>query len=227
MKINFLLVISFLFTTSIIVSQNEFNQFDSQGKRHGVWKKTYEGSTQTRYEGEFNHGKEIGIFRYYCDDCGKAPVVTKTFNDQDNTAQVVYLTKKGKVISKGIMEGKNRIGEWVYYHKKSSGIMTKEFYVNGKLDGLKTTYYLNQKITEEIAYKLGIKEGINNYYSPEGVLLKKLFYKNDQLEGQAYYYDANGKVLIEGKYKNGKKNGLWKYYKTGKFLREETYPKKS
>ena len=227
MKFTLLLLFSLILSTSTLVSQNEVNQFDSQGERHGVWKKTFEGSTQTRYEGEFNHGKEIGVFKYYCDDCGKSPVVTKTFNDKGTTAQVVYLTKKGKMISEGIMKGKNRIGEWVYYHKKSNNIMTKEFYVNGKLDGLKITYYLNQKITEELAYKQGIKEGINNYYSPEGVLLKKLFYKNDQLEGQAFYYDANGKVVIEGKYKNGKKDGLWKYYKAGKLLKEETYPKKS
>lgn len=225
MKFSFLLLFSLIFSTSTIVSQNEFNQFDSQGKRHGVWEKTFESSTQLRYKGKFNHGKEIGVFKYYCDDCGTAPIVTKTFNNNDDTAQVVYLTKKGKLISEGVMEGKNRIGEWVYYHKKATTIMTREFYVKGKLDGIKSTYYLNKKLTEEVAYKNGIKVGINNYYSPEGVLLKKLFYKNNHLEGQAIYFDANGEVVIEGKYKDGKKDGLWRYYKAGKFLKEETYPK--
>ena len=225
MKNNFLLFFSLIIYTSSVVSQNEINQFDSQEKRHGVWKKTFEGSTQLRYEGAFIHGKEIGVFYYYCSDCKDNPIIIKTFNENDNTAQVVYKTKKGKLVSEGIMDGKNRIGEWVYYHKEAKSIMTKEHYVDGKLDGLLITYYLNRKITKETTYKNGLKEGINNYYSPEGVLLKKLIYKNNQLEGPAFYYDANGKIVIEGKYKNGKKDGLWKYFKEGIFIKEETFPK--
>jgi len=220
----FLLFIS-LITVSSVNSQSEINQLDNQGKRHGVWKKLYEDSLQTRYQGAFNHGKEIGVFKYYCSDCKNNPIIIKTFNKNDNTAQVVFLTKKGKVVSEGTMEGKTRIGEWVYYHKKANSIMTKEFYVNGKLDGLKITYYLNKKITEEVAYKNGLKEGKNNYYSPDGVLLKKLIYKNDELHGPAFYYDALGDVTLEGNYKNGRKHGVWKYYKDGKLIKEETFPR--
>jgi len=225
MKSKFLLFLGIIICVTKVASQNEINQFDAQGNRHGLWKKTFEGTDQTRYEGVFNHGKEIGVFKYYCSDCNDNPAIIKTFDNKDNTAQVVYLTKKGKVISKGTMEGKNRIGEWVYYHKKATSIMTKEFYTNGKLDGIKITYYLNKKIAEEIAYKNGIKEGINNYYSFEGVLLKKLIYKNDELHGPAYYYDAQGNVTLEGNYKNGRKHGIWKYYKEGEFIKEETFPR--
>ena len=207
------------------ISQNEINQLDDQGKRHGVWVKMYEGSTQIRYKGNFKHGKEIGEFNYYCKDCKDNPIIIKTFNEEDNTALVVYLTKKRKVVSEGTMKDKNRIGEWVYYHEKSKNVMTREHYVEGKLNGIKTTYYLNQKITEELTYKNGIKEGLNNYYSPDEVLLKKLIYKNDQLEGAAFYYDSNGDIIIEGNYKNGRKDGLWKYYSEGKLTKEETYPK--
>ena len=41
---------------------------------------------------------------------------------------------------------------------------------------------------------MGLKEGPNNYYSPEGVLLKKLQYRNDLLVGPAFYYDAYGNI---------------------------------
>ncbi len=225
MNFKFPLIAFFLILNLSAISQNEINQLDDQGKRHGVWVKTYEGSVQKRYEGKFNHGKEIGVFNYYCKDCKDSPVIIKTFNENDNTAEVVYLTKKGKVVSEGKMEGKNRIGEWVYYHEKSKNVMTREFYLDGKLEGLKTTYYINQKITEELTYKNGIKEGENNYYSPDGVLLKRLLYNNDQLEGEAFYYDSNGNVIIEGNYKNGRKDGLWKYYNEGKLTKEETFPK--
>lgn len=207
-------------------SQSEINQMDAQGKRHGVWKKTFEGTDQLRYEGTFDHGKEVGEFKFYCEDCKNQPMVIKNFTGKDNIADVKYFTVKGKLVSEGKMQDKDRIGEWIYYHEKSKNIMTREQYVNGKLDGKVTTYYPNGKITQETTYKKGIKEGEDNYYSPDGILLKKLLYINDQLQGPATYYDAYGNVIIEGFYKEGKKHGLWKYYKNGTIVLEETYPKK-
>lgn len=214
-----------IFSTQLMISQNEMNQLDENGKRHGVWKKFYDGTKQLRYEGTFDHGREIGVFKYYCGDCEDHPTVVKTFNENDLSAQVQFLTIKGKIVSEGKMINKNRVGEWVYYHKSSNKVMTKEFYKEGKLEGLKITYYTNDQITEKTEYKDGLKNGIDNYYSPEGVLLKKLIYKNDQLQGPAYYYDSNGNVIIEGNYKEGKKDGIWKYYNNGKLIKEETFPK--
>lgn len=225
MNIKYFLSVFILTISLSAFSQDDINQLDSQGNRHGAWMKMYEGSTQMRYKGEFNHGKEIGVFNYYCKDCKDRPIIIKTFNERDNTALVVFLTKKGKVVSEGIMEGKNRIGEWFYYHETTKNVMTREFYIDGNLDGKKITYYLNQKITEEVTYKNGVKDGLNNYYAPDGVLLKKLIYKNDQLEGKAFYYDSNGDIIIDGNYKNGRKDGIWKYYSEGIFLKEETFPK--
>ena len=218
-----------LFLIAIIsvtaLSAQEVNKFDETGKRHGVWKKYYPNSKQLRYEGEVNHGKEIGTFKFYCEECGDKPTTTKDFKANSDIANVKYYTIKGKVVSEGQMKGKDRIGEWVYFQKNSNNIMSKEVYVAGEMDGIQITYYPNGKITEEITYTKGIKQGENNYYSPEGVLLKKLIYHNDQLHGPAEYYDANGNVTIKGYYKNGKKHGLWQYFKDGKVELEETYPK--
>ncbi len=225
MKYKILFFFSLFFCITLAVSQNNINQFDDNGKRHGVWKKYFPDTNQIRYVGAFDHGKEVGVFKYYCMGCKNQPMILKTFNEIDNQAQVKYFTVKGKLVSEGNMVGKNRIGEWVYFYKRSSNIMTRENYVDGKLEGFKITYYPNNKITEETEYKNGLKEGINNYYSPEGVLLKKLLHKDDQLHGPATYYDANGNVIIEGYYKNGKKDGSWKSYKNGKLIKEETFPK--
>jgi antitoxin component YwqK of YwqJK toxin-antitoxin module len=206
-------------------SQADINQTDAQGNRHGLWKKLYPGTKQLRYEGVFEHGKEVGTFKFYCETCKDQPSVVKEFNSENSIAEVKYYTVKGKLVSEGKMDGKDRIGEWLYYPKKSSNVMTRENYKNGKLDGLKITYYGNGKIAEERNYVNGLLEGPNNYYSPDGVLLKKLIYKNDVLVGPALYYDASGALTIEGSYKNGKKHGLWKHYKNGKLILEEMYPK--
>ncbi len=221
----FLLFLGIILCSPLAFSQGGINQMDAQGKRHGVWKKNYEGTTQLRYEGTFEHGKEVGEFKFYCLECKANPTVTKHFNDKDDIAEVKYFTIKGKLVSEGKMKDKDRIGEWVYYHEKSKKVMTRENYINGKLDGKVITYYPNGIITEEINYKNGIKEGEDNYYSPDGILLKKLLYRNDELQGAALHYDAFGNIVIEGFYKDGKKHGLWKYYKDGKVVLEETYPK--
>lgn len=207
-------------------SQSEINQTDANGKRHGLWKKFYDNSQQTRYEGTFEHGKEVGEFKFYCEDCKDKPSVIKKFSGKDEISEVKYLNTKGKTISEGKMKGRDRIGEWIIYHEKSEVPMSRENYSNGKLEGKKTTYYPNGKITEEIEYKNGLKEGENNYYSPTGILIKKLQYKADELQGPAMYYDGHGNVTIEGFYKNDKKHGLWKYYQDGNVVLEETYPKK-
>lgn len=208
-----------------LIAQNDINQMDANGKRQGVWQKKFPGTNQLRYEGQFKHGKEVGVFKFYCEDCKSQPMVVKTFNDNDNIALVQYYTKKGKLVSEGKMDGKKRIGEWLYFHKSSSNVMTRETYIDGKLQGKKLTYYPHGQIAEEENYVDGLKQGENNYYGPKGELLKKLTYQNDKLEGKGYYYDASGNIEIEGTYKKGRKHGLWKYYENGKLTKEETFPK--
>ncbi len=223
----FILFFGIILIPFSVFSQEEVNQTDSQGKRHGEWKKYYEGTQQLRYEGKFEHGKEVGVFKFYCEECKDKPTVIKKFNNKNDIADVEYFTIKGKLVSEGKMKGQDRIGEWITYHKDSKTPMVLENYSDGKLIGKRITYYPDGKITEELAYKNGLKEGENIYYSPKGVVIKKLQYKADVLEGPAFYYDGYGNILIEGFYKNDRKDGLWKYYKNGKVILEETFPKKN
>ena len=114
MKLLFL--ISFILTPSTIIAQN-INQFDTDGKRHGIWKKTFENTKILRYEGEFFHGKEVGTFKFYKNIKNKAVLaVTKQFNENDNIAVVTFYNTKGKAISEGKMHGKTYIGTWKYYN---------------------------------------------------------------------------------------------------------------
>ncbi len=222
---SFLLLFVGIMSYSAAFSQSDVNQFDENGKRHGSWKKYFEGTEQLRYEGTFEHGKEVGTFKFYCEECKSQPMVTKEFSGKDNLADVKYYTIKGKLVSEGKMQGKKRVGEWLYYHEKTNSVMSRENYVDDKLHGKKYTYYPNGNITEEITYEHGVMQGDNLYYGPDGVMLKKLKYVNNELHGEAFYYDANGNVTIKGFYKDGKKHGLWQYFKDGKVTLEETFPK--
>ncbi len=202
----------------------EFNAFDAEGKRHGRWQKKYENSDQIRYEGTFEHGKEVGEFKFYKPTSGSSPTAVKTFSKTNDSVKVRYFTKKGKVISEGAMINKDRVGKWTYYHNGSDKIMMTEQYTSGKLNGEQLTYFENGQLTEKISYVEGKRTGKRTMYSESGVVLKEFIYENDKLHGLTKYYDTDGTLIIEGNYKKDRKDGIWKYYKNGKLAEQKLFP---
>lgn len=208
-----------------VVSAQEINQFDEKGERHGFWKKNFEKIEQPKYEGTFEHGKEIGTFKFYKLVDGKSKLsATREFLPDNDKIQVKFFSSKGKLISEGMMDDKIFIGKWVYYHNKSNGIlMTENYNDKGILEGEKLVYYVNGKVAEKSIYVNGEIDGISTWYSEKGTVLKEFSYKNGELHGMAKYYDSDGKMLAEGNYKNDKKHGTWKYYENGEFLEEKDF----
>lgn len=219
-KFTFLLV----FVSTFAFAQ-EINQFDAEGKRHGIWKKNFEDTDQIRYQGAFEHGKEVGEFKFYKLVKKKSVLTaTKVFNPNDNSAEVKFLASNGKVISEGKMNGKLYVGKWVYYHNKSDEIMTLENYNNnGELDGEKLVYYKEGVVAERANFVAGKQQGKSLWYSVKGVVLKEFIYDNGELHGVAKYYSPKAELLAEGKYERGKKVGLWKYYEDGKLTNETNF----
>lgn len=213
----------FIFLSSVIVAQ-DFNKLDAEGKRHGKWLKKYDGTDQTRYEGTFEHGKEVGEFKFYKPTSGDIPTAIKIFSKDNDSVLVKYYSSKGKVISQGKMIGKIREGEWKYYHNDSDQLMMVEHYKNDKLEGEQRTYFDNGQLTEKTVYKNGKREGKRLIYSEEGKLIKEFTYENDLLHGMTRYYDTEGQLQIEGNYKRNKKDGVWKYYKDGKLDEQKLFP---
>jgi len=217
-------VLVFIFTVGSISAQS-INQFDADGFRHGIWKKNYDNTNILRYEGEFNHGKEIGIFKYYKNVDNKASLTaTKQFNETDNKSYVTFFTSKGKVVSEGQMDGKLYIGEWKYYQKNSNTLLTLENYDNeGLLDGERLVYYENGQIAEKQFYNHSKLEGASIWYSEKNVVLKEFQYVNGELHGVSKFYSPKGELILEGAYKRGKKDGVWKTYENGKVIEEKDY----
>lgn len=220
MKIAFTTLI--LFISTFVFSQ-AINQFDANGNRHGIWKKTFDKSSVLRYEGEFLHGKEIGLFKFYINVKNKAVLsATKEFNEKDNRAYVKFLASNGKVISEGTMDAKKYVGVWKYYQNANKELLTLENYTDeGLLNGERFIYYLNGQVAEKQFYKNGLKHGVFIGYSDKNVVLEELIYVNDELHGYAKYYSPMGELVIEGNYKRDKKEGIWKYYENGKLIEEK------
>ncbi|MUU78361.1 toxin-antitoxin system YwqK family antitoxin [Winogradskyella endarachnes] len=214
-KIYSLFILTVFLTTAN--AQKSVNQFDKNGKRHGIWTKNYHKTDQKRYEGTFVHGKEVDSFKYYTLSSGKSVLsAVKVFNEKDSIADVTFFSSTKKVISKGKMNGKRFIGQWIFYHKNSTDIMIKEYYnEDGVLDGKRIVFFKNGKVAESANYKNGELHGESKWYSEQNVLLRHAQYKDGHLEGKTIHYNSEGDVVSEGNYKKSKKDGIWKYYKAG------------
>lgn len=206
-------------------SQVNNNPVDAEGKKHGLWKGFYKDSGRQRYEGTFEHGKEVGVFTYFDDTMAKSVIATRTFNAAENSCYTVFYDQNKNVVSEGKEVNKIREGQWKYFHKASKNLMTLENYKNGKLEGVRTVYYPNGKLVEEVLYKNGLKEGVYTKYSENGIVLEKSFFKNGEYDGEAVYKDPNDLVIAKGKFKNGKKVGKWQFFVNGKLESEENMDK--
>ena len=187
----------------------DVNKLDAKGLKDGVWKGTYEESKRPRYEGTFEHGKEIGTFKFFDDTKVGTVIASREFNPKDNSCYTIFYNQKKSKVSEGKVINKLYVGEWKYYHENSDTIMTKELYVNGKLSGIRKVYYPNGKIAEETTYKNGSKEGLYKRYGLNGVILEESNYKNNIYNGLATFKNQEGKIVGQGQFKDDEKVGIW------------------
>lgn len=213
-----------LFTLSSF-AQESINQMNAQGKRTGVWKGTYETTKRPKYEGTFENGIEVGTFSYFTDTKTKRLFATREFSENGTKAYTIFYDEKKNKVSEGITVNKLKEGEWKYYHKSSSVIMTIENYSKGKLNGVRKVFFNDGKIAEEATYLNDKKHGSYKSYTEKGTILEASNYANGKLHGYAIFRDGGGNLASEGNYKDDAKDGVWKFYKKGKFDKEETFPK--
>ena len=210
-----------LLSANISIAQTGINQLDSNGENHGVWRKYY-ANKRIPYQGQFDHGKEIGTFKFYSAASSDHPVVVKEFNPNDNIANVSFYGENGFLLSKGKMEGKNRIGKWLFFHENGKTIMSEENYVNGKLHGEYKTFYQSGKPTEIAYYKDGFLDSIYRKYSIKGHLYQHFSYKAGKLNGKAVYYNRKtGALTTKGEFANDVRVGNWENYVDGELISTE------
>lgn len=218
--INFIVLLAVMFFSKNILAQTEFNKLDVNGKKHGLWKGVFEESKRPRYEGTFDHGKEVGIFSFYDDTKAKSIIATREFNAKDNSAYTIFYDQNKNKVSEGKVVNKLFEGQWKYYHQASKNIMTTENYSKGKLDGLRAVFYISGKVAEEINYKNNLKNGFYKKYTEKGVVLEESIFKNNIYNGLAIFSDANGNIVSKGQFVNGKKSGVWQFFEKGKLVKE-------
>lgn len=210
----------FFLNAILVHSQISFNKLDEKGKKHGVWKGLYEESKRPRYEGTFDHGKEIGIFNFYDDTKIKSIIATREFYSKDNSAYTIFYDQNKNKVSEGKVVNKVFEGTWKYYHQGSKTIMTIENYRNGKLEGLRSVFFPNGSVAEQMNYKNNLKEGFYKKYTEKGIVLEESIFKNNEYDGLAIFKDSDGNVASKGKFVKGKKAGIWQFFEKGKLVKE-------
>lgn len=200
-------------------AQTAPNALDSKGERHGQWQGLFDDSKLPRYEGKFNHGKEVGLFTYYANSDKKIVKATRNFDGKGN-AYTIFFDEKGNKVSEGNMVNKLRQGLWKYYHKGAKTIMTTENYVDDKIEGVRKVFYTTGIVGEEIPYKNDLKEGVSKKYNKDGKLIEESVFVKGLLQGPYKVFDEGGNVVISGRFKDDKKKGIWQYFTDGKLVRE-------
>jgi len=209
-------------------SQSDYNKLDDKGNKNGPWRGVYADTKNPKYEGTFDHGKEVGIFTFFDNTKTKRVIATREFNAKDNSAYTIIYDKSKNKVSEGKEINKLYEGEWKYYHKASKVIMTIENYSLGKLEGQRTVFYPNGKLAEEAMYENNLKDGVYKRYTESGILIEETVYKNNEFDGPAIFRDSvDGTIVSKGNFTNGKKTGMWQFYEKGKLVKEMnmSYPK--
>ena len=213
------IVAVFLLFSSYTFSQ-EVNKLNADGKKEGLWKGVYEGSKRPRYEGTFENGKEVGLFKFFDDTKAGTVIATREFNKNDNSCQTIFYSQNGSKVSEGKQVNKLYEGEWKYYHFESPNIMTLENYKNGKLEGLRKVFYKDKTIAEEAMYKNGLRDGLYKKYAENGFILEEINYKAGIFDGLSTFRNGKNEIVSKGNYVNGKKAGEWQFLKKGKLVTE-------
>ena len=219
----FLIFFACLFTGNEFSAQ-KINQFDKNKKRTGVWMKYYPNK-KIRYKGQFENGKEVGVFKFYDISDSSKPNAIKVFSKTNDSVSVSFFSIKGNLKSKGFFLDKKRVGLWKYFFADGK-MMSKEFYVSGNLQGELINYYPNGKPAEISNYRDGLKNGVSQKYSSDGILIEEVAFKNGKANGLAKYFELSGNLKEKGIYKNGKRIGKWEFYLDGEIAENIAAKKK-
>lgn len=184
------------------------NLIDNQGLKQGTWTKKYDNGN-LRYEGTFEDDKEVGVFTFY-DKEGKK-VSTREYSTPGGIALCKMYNFMEYIHATGKIEGRNKIGEWIYYTNKGRDTVTIENFENGVLHGKQVTYFSNNQIATVVTYINGKKEGPFVNYFNNGVIEQEGTYLNDQLHGSLKIWYRIKKLKRQAYYDNGNKTGKWTF----------------
>ena len=115
-------------------------------------------------------------------------------------------------------------GAWVYYFPGSKTPKQKEVYADGKLHGLRMTYYPSGKPKSEEIFKFNMLAGPSKTWFENGNPETLTEFRNNRRHGAFSAWHDNNVLKEEGQFAADKKHGIWKQYDAGgKLINTTTY----
>lgn len=191
--------ITLLFVVFTGISFAQVNQVDAKGLKQGLWYKNYPGTKIHIYEGNFKDDKPVGIFKYYYESGALKAVVDNKPNSKLSMVKMYF--ENEALMSEGCYWDQKKDSIWINYNERGE-LVSAESYIDGKLNGKKIIYYLNDQLE---AGKMNVLSITN--------------YENDLRQGNFKEFYPTGKVKLTGAYVHGEREGEWvEYYNTGQVM---------
>jgi antitoxin component YwqK of YwqJK toxin-antitoxin module len=167
-----------------------------------------DGTVQHQYH--YKDGKKTGSNYDYYPSQKVRRKEQLALNGIDLTAE--EYTEDGQLTA--IKKFRNNLphGVWLTYNEGSKVVQSKSPYENGKLNGIRLTYYSDGKIQTEEEFKADVRTGTVTTYYDTGPVESVTQYRSNRKHGPAKVYYENGLLKEEGNFAANKKHGEWKTY---------------
>jgi antitoxin component YwqK of YwqJK toxin-antitoxin module len=129
-------------------------------------------------EAGFVHdGKKHGTWTVYNQD-SRAPEKFMSYIDGALNGPYIEMDVQGRYALIANYKANKLHGHYGKYRIGRAELTAN--YIDGALDGVMAEYdYRNQKIKQEISYKMGLKDGYMRYFNEEGKITLEYLYKDD------------------------------------------------
>jgi antitoxin component YwqK of YwqJK toxin-antitoxin module len=205
----YFLVLGLSFQVAISQTDTAFNQVDTKGLKQGYWKKYYPNG-KLMYRGQFKDNNPIGEMHRYYESGGLQAFIL--FNNDGESAKAKLFYEDGKLSAEGNYYQMQKDSLWKYYSYYTSALVSDEFYVKGKKNGIHRSYYENGQVSEETEWLNDYKEGKWIQYFPDGSIKMKTNYSFNMVNGRYYFYYTNHIIMILGNFVDNKRHGPWAFY---------------
>ena len=109
------------------------------------------------------------------------------------------------------------------YYENGNVRRTSSEYIDGKLNGLLTTFYEDGTLMMETNYLDAQKHGIERGYNEQGILVGEVTYENGMINGLLRRYTDEGILFQEQSYKDDVLHGIEKLYDNEILIEEREY----
>jgi uncharacterized protein len=194
--------ITFYSPEGIKVSQGYFNKDGNKDGEFTQYYATGKVSEKSIYKDGLRHGPHL---EYYAN--GQKSLDNNFTNDEEDGYTKGYFYN-GKLNYGGWIINDEKQQEIIFYNQQGD-VKTKEYYLNGELDGYTEYYYPGKVKDYDYKYHNGWLEQVIQYDTTGKIIAETFLEKG---KGTLIFKHYNGKKFVEGNYEHYMRNGSYKVF---------------